>query len=125
MIVGALATILALVALHRLDGIDGRRARRFLPAHWWKFTAVDAVVIGTLVLWHFIGANTSDDGYLLDMARVSEHAGYMANYFRWFGVPEAPFGLVLRRPRGAGEGLHRRARGCDCPRCSPASSAGW
>jgi arabinosyltransferase C len=26
------------------------------------------------------------------MARVSEHAGYMANYYRWFGTPEAPFG---------------------------------
>ena len=50
-------------------------------------------MVGVLVLWHFIGANTSDDGYLLNMARVSENAGYMANYFRWFGVPEAPFGM--------------------------------
>lgn len=66
--------------------------RRFLPSHWWKFTGVDAVVVGTLLGWHFFGANTSDDGYLLTMARVSEHSGYMANYFRWFGVPEAPFG---------------------------------
>ncbi len=49
-------------------------------------------MIGTLLLWHVVGANTSDDGYLLGMARVSEHSGYMANYFRWFGVPEAPFG---------------------------------
>lgn len=49
-------------------------------------------MIGTLALWHVFGANTSDDGYLLGMARVSEHSGYMANYFRWFGVPEAPFG---------------------------------
>ena len=23
---------------------------------------------------------------------MSEHAGYMANYYRWFGTPEAPFG---------------------------------
>ena len=50
------------------------------------------MVVGTLVVWHFIGANTADDGYLLTMARVSPDAGYMANYFRWFGVPEAPFG---------------------------------
>ncbi|QHE66985.1 putative arabinosyltransferase A [Rhodococcus sp. WAY2] len=92
MIVCVLATLSSLYALHRVDGIDGRRARRFLPAHWWKFTGVDAVVIGTLLLWHVIGANTSDDGYLLGMARVSEQSGYMANYFRWFGVPEAPFG---------------------------------
>lgn len=93
MIVGALAVIASLFALHRLDGIDGRRARRFLPPRWKSVTGVDAVVVGVLVLWHFIGANTSDDGYLLNMARVSENAGYMANYFRWFGVPEAPFGM--------------------------------
>ena len=92
MVVGALATILALVALHRLDDVDGRRARRFLPTRWWSFGAVDAVVIGTLVLWHFIGASTSDDGYQFNMARTSAAAGYMANYFRWYGVPEAPFG---------------------------------
>ena len=92
MIVAALSTIVSLYALHRIDGVDGRRARRFLPARWWKFTGIDALVIGTLALWHVFGANTSDDGYLLGMARVSEHSGYMANYFRWFGVPEAPFG---------------------------------
>ncbi|NLE81954.1 MAG: arabinosyltransferase, partial [Rhodococcus sp.] len=92
MIVCVLATLISLYALHRIDGVDGRRARRFLPARWWKITGVDAIVVGVLLLWHVIGANTSDDGYLLGMARVSEHAGYMANYFRWFGVPEAPFG---------------------------------
>lgn len=92
MIVAALSTIVSLYALHRIDSVDGRRARRFLPARWWKFTGIDALVIGTLALWHVFGANTSDDGYLLGMARVSEHSGYMANYFRWFGVPEAPFG---------------------------------
>ena len=26
------------------------------------------------------------------MARVADHAGYMSNYFRWFGSPEDPFG---------------------------------
>ncbi|NLG54933.1 MAG: arabinosyltransferase [Rhodococcus sp.] len=92
MIVCVLATIVSLVALHRLDGADHRKARRFLPARWWKFTGVDVVVVGTLALWHVFGANTSDDGYLLSMARVSEESGYMANYYRWFGVPEAPFG---------------------------------
>ena len=60
--------------------------------NWLRPTAVDVVVVGVLLGWHFIGANTSDDGYLLTMARVAEHAGYMANYFRWYGVPEAPFG---------------------------------
>ncbi|WP_324194899.1 arabinosyltransferase domain-containing protein [Nocardia cyriacigeorgica] len=92
MIVAVLSTIVALIALHLLDTSDGRRARRFLPAHWWRFTLADGAVLGTLALWHVIGANTSDDGYILNMARASEHAGYMANYYRWFGVPEAPFG---------------------------------
>lgn len=92
-IVGAvLFTVLALVALHLLDTTDGRRARRFLPAHWWRFRLADGAVLGVLVGWHIIGANTSDDGYILNMARVSEKSGYLANYYRWFGVPEAPFG---------------------------------
>ena len=39
-----------------------------------------------------MGANSSDDGYILRMARVADHAGYMSNYFRWFGSPEDPFG---------------------------------
>jgi arabinosyltransferase C len=92
MIVAILATAIALWSLHRLDTVDGRRSRRFLPASWWSFTRIDAVVVGVLALWHVIGANTSDDGYQLGMARAAGEAGYMANYFRWFGVPEAPFG---------------------------------
>ncbi|HEY5853721.1 MAG TPA: arabinosyltransferase domain-containing protein [Aldersonia sp.] len=92
MIGAALCTLLALLALAQLDGTDGRGHRRFLPRHWLRPTPVDGVVVGVLLVWHFIGANTSDDGYLLTMARVAEHAGYMANYFRWYGVPEAPFG---------------------------------
>nr|WP_228789847.1 arabinosyltransferase domain-containing protein [Nocardia puris] len=92
-ILGAvLCTLLALGALARLDGSDGRGHRRFLPANWFKPTAADGAVIGTLLVWHFIGANTSDDGYILSMVRVAPEAGYMANYFRWYGVPEAPFG---------------------------------
>ncbi len=92
MIAAAVFTLIALVALHLLDTADGRTPRRFLPAHWWRVTPADGVVLGTLALWHVIGANTSDDGYILNMARASEHAGYMANYYRWFAVPEAPFG---------------------------------
>ncbi|WP_155981957.1 arabinosyltransferase domain-containing protein [Nocardia sp. BMG111209] len=92
-IVGAvLLTLIALIALHLLDTTDGRRDRRVLPSRWWRLTWADAVALGTLVLWYLIGANTSDDGYILTMARVSRHAGYMANYYRWFGVAEAPFG---------------------------------
>ncbi|NKY29493.1 arabinosyltransferase domain-containing protein [Nocardia gamkensis] len=92
MLAAAVFTLIALVALHLLDTTDGRKARRFLPAHWWRVTPADGVVLGILALWHVIGANTSDDGYILNMARASEHAGYMANYYRWFAVPEAPFG---------------------------------
>ncbi|BBZ50484.1 arabinosyltransferase [Mycobacterium heidelbergense] len=92
MILGVALTIVALVALHFLDTADGTRHRRFLPSRWWSIGGLDALVIGVLVWWHFVGANTSDDGYILTMARVSEHAGYMANYYRWFGTPEAPFG---------------------------------
>lgn len=93
-IIGALiATALALWALHRLDGSDGRRNRRVLPHRWWRPRLVDGVVIGTLVLWYFIGAGTADDGYILGMARTAGHAGYLANYFAYFGVPETPIGI--------------------------------
>jgi arabinosyltransferase B len=91
--VGAmLATIVALIALWRLDQLDGHRMRRWIPANWRTFTLVDATVIFGFVLWWVIGANSSDDGYILGMARVADRAGYMSNYFRWFGSPEDPFG---------------------------------
>jgi arabinosyltransferase C len=92
MILGVTLTVVALIALHVLDTSDGTRHRRFLPPRWWSISGLDALVTAALVWWHFVGANTSDDGYILTMARVSEHAGYMANYYRWFGTPEAPFG---------------------------------
>ncbi|WP_405498036.1 arabinosyltransferase domain-containing protein [Nocardia sp. NBC_00511] len=87
-----LGTLIALFGLFRLGRRDGRRDHRFLPRQWWTFKPVDAVVLGTLVLWHFIGATTSDDGYQYGMGRTSIHAGYMANYFGYFGVPETPVG---------------------------------
>jgi arabinosyltransferase B len=91
--VGAiLATIVALVALWRLDQLDGHRMRRWIPANWRTFTLADVTVISGFVLWWVIGANSSDDGYILGMARVADRAGYMSNYFRWFGSPEDPFG---------------------------------
>ncbi|BBY18992.1 arabinosyltransferase A [Mycolicibacterium litorale] len=92
MFAGVALTVIALGALHVLDTDDGMRHRRFLPSRWWSMTPLDGVVTAVLVWWHFVGANTADDGYILTMARVSEHAGYMANYYRWFGTPEAPFG---------------------------------
>jgi arabinosyltransferase A len=95
MILGVLAVAAAIVALAVLDRGSGRRARRDWrgwitrvgPATW----LADAGVIGTLALWHVIGPASSDDGYNLTMARVSQHAGYLANYYRYFGASEAPF----------------------------------
>ena len=92
MVLAIVSTIVALVALWRLDQLDGRRMHRLIPTRWRKFTLIDATVIFGFLLWHLIGANSSDDGYILGMARVADHAGYMSNYFRWFGSPEDPFG---------------------------------
>ena len=108
-------TVVALIALHVLDTADGMRHRRFLPSRWWSLTGLDALVLAVLVWWHFVGANTSDDGYILTMARVSEHAGYMANYYRWFGTPK-------RRSAGTttcwrcGRTSPPPASGCGCRR---------
>ncbi|WP_425577675.1 arabinosyltransferase domain-containing protein [Nocardia callitridis] len=87
-----LATIVSLAALYRLDRAAGHRTKRFLPQRWWSFSVLDGVVLGTLLVWHFIGSTTSDDGYQFGMARTSGAAGYMANYFAYFGVPENPVG---------------------------------
>lgn len=90
--IGLASVLVSLWALHRMDILDGRKAHRFLPANWYKLKPLDGVVVAILVFWHFIGANTSDDGFIMNMARVSQNADYMANYYRWFGVPESPFG---------------------------------
>ncbi|MCT1514581.1 arabinosyltransferase domain-containing protein [Dietzia cercidiphylli] len=91
-VIGLIATAVALWALHGLDQTDGRRSRRFLPRGWFRIRLPDVAVIGTLGVWHFVGGNTSDDGYIMSMARAADPAGYMANYYRWYGVPESPFG---------------------------------
>ncbi len=92
MLLAIASTVVALLALWRLDRLDGRRMQRLIPTRWRTFTLVDGCVIGGFLAWHVIGANSSDDGYILGMARVADHAGYMSNYFRWFGSPEDPFG---------------------------------
>jgi arabinosyltransferase B len=92
MVLAIVATVVALVALWRLDQLDGHRMRRLIPANWRFFSWTDATVIFAFLLWHVMGANSSDDGYILGMARVAGRAGYMSNYFRWFGSPEDPFG---------------------------------
>src|ERR1700687_2913917 len=91
---GVIAAVAAIVALAVLDRRSGRR----VPGAWRRFWRVglgtwlaDIGVIGVLVGWHIIGANSSDDGYNLTIARVAGDAGYTANYYRFFGTTDAPF----------------------------------
>ncbi len=94
MALGLACVLAALIALAVLDRAYGRSLkglwRRLLragPSTW----LLDAGVIATLLLWHVIGAISSDDGYNLTIARVAGEAGYTTNYFRFFGATEAPF----------------------------------
>jgi arabinosyltransferase A len=114
MFTGVLAVLVAIMALAVLD----RHSRggtlvnwrspiawlsRYRPhehwATWWRVGIAtwlaDAAVIATLLLWHVIGATSSDDGYNLTIARVAPKAGYVANYYRYFGTTEAPFDWYL------------------------------
>ncbi|WP_258175193.1 arabinosyltransferase domain-containing protein [Actinopolyspora mortivallis] len=91
-VLAALCFVGCAVVLRRLDRRAGRRAPRLVPAGWWKPTWRDASVILALVIWWLIGAMTSDDGYILSIARSRDGAGYISNYYRWFGAPESPFG---------------------------------
>ncbi|OBI07805.1 arabinosyltransferase domain-containing protein [Mycobacterium scrofulaceum] len=115
MAVGALAVLTAVIALAALD----RRSRgggtlvnwqspiawlsRYRPrARWssWRRVGLatwiaDVGVIATLLVWHVIGATSSDDGYNLTIARVSPKAGYIVDYYRYFGTTDAPFDWYL------------------------------
>ena len=94
MALGVLATVASIGALAVLD----RRVGRRVPGAWRGFWRAglatwlaDGAVIAGLLLWHVVGAISSDDGYNLTIARVSRDAGYAANYYRYFGATEAPF----------------------------------
>jgi arabinosyltransferase A len=94
MVLGVLATIASIVALAVLDHRVGRRVHGAWRRFWRVGVATwlaDAAVIGVLLVWHVVGATSSDDGYNLTMARVSGDAGYVANYYRYFGASESPF----------------------------------
>ncbi|MQA06958.1 MAG: arabinosyltransferase [Pseudonocardiaceae bacterium] len=91
-IIGVLALIGCLIAVNRSDIRVARRAPRWAPIGWWRLSPRDLVVIAALGIWVIIGPVTSDDGFILSMARVREDVGYLTNYYRWFGVAEAPFG---------------------------------
>ncbi|MCV7191802.1 arabinosyltransferase domain-containing protein [Mycolicibacterium brumae] len=94
MTLGVLCVIASILGLAMIDKATGRK-----PAHAWRRLIkvspstwlADLGVIGTLGLWHVIGATSADDGYNTTIARISGEAGYTANYYRYFGATEAPF----------------------------------
>ncbi len=94
MALGVAAVIASMVAMAVLDRRSTRRVAHAWRRLWrvgWATWLADVGVVGTLLLWHVIGALSSDDGYNLTIARVSADAGYTANYYRYFGTSEAPF----------------------------------
>lgn len=93
MALGLLCVLISLIALWALDRAFGhhRRAPHRSPLQILRPRLVDVAVIGGLVLWTFLGGGSSDDGYILSMGKVAPEAGYTANYYRFFGAPEAPF----------------------------------
>ncbi|ETA07737.1 putative arabinosyltransferase [Gordonia alkanivorans NBRC 16433] len=94
MIIGVVAAIVALIAVGRLDRIHGYHRRVGGRLRWGKVlrpTPTDIGVTLTLVVWHFLGAGSPDDGYILNMGRNAADAGYLADYYRFYGIPEAPF----------------------------------
>ncbi|WAC57824.1 arabinosyltransferase domain-containing protein [Gordonia sp. SL306] len=91
-VIGIIMTILSLIALGILDRRDGRGHKRFLPTGWFTIRGPDVAVFLILAFWWFAGANTSDDGYNFTVGRIAGDAGYADNYFRYFGVPQDPFG---------------------------------
>ncbi|PXX13186.1 arabinosyltransferase domain-containing protein [Mycolicibacterium moriokaense] len=94
MVLGVICVIASIAALAVLDRTSGRPVRDTWRRFWrvgLSTWLADLGVVGTLLLWHVIGAISSDDGYNLTIARVSGDAGYIANYYRFFGTTEAPF----------------------------------
>jgi arabinosyltransferase A len=100
MALGGLSVLASIIALGVLDRRSGHRASgQGTPRNWRRawFGAglatwlADAGVVSTLLLWHVIGATSSDDGYNLTIARVAPKAGYVADYYRYFGATDAPF----------------------------------
>ncbi|GGG81018.1 arabinosyltransferase domain-containing protein [Corynebacterium pelargi] len=90
--VGAFMTVASLICLGLMDRLDGKKHPIVLASKSLRPRPLDGVVLAIIGFWYIFGANTSDDGFILTMARASDDSGYMANYYRWFGVPESPFG---------------------------------
>ena len=96
LIVGIVMTIASMAALAVLDSRDGHRFGLGLPARWWRPTLLDGVITAVLFGWLFVGGNTADDGYQVTVGRVAPDAGYLDNYYRYFGAPQDPFGWHYR-----------------------------
>ncbi|MGD9619114.1 MAG: arabinosyltransferase domain-containing protein [Mycolicibacterium sp.] len=94
MVLGVACVVASILALMLLDRTEGRRIprdrgrRRRVGLSTWL---ADTGVVSALLVWHLVGPQSSDDGYNLTIARVSGEAGYIANYYRFFGTSEAPF----------------------------------
>ncbi|MEO9329216.1 arabinosyltransferase domain-containing protein [Gordonia sp. B21] len=95
MILAAIAVVVSVIALAFLDRIQGHHRRiGARTRRWWQAfrpRAADLVVTAILVVWLFLGAGSPDDGYILNMGRTADGFGYLANYYRFHGIPEAPF----------------------------------
>lgn len=96
LVLGVIMTVASIIALGVLDSRDGRTLRRLVPRRWWRPKLVDVTVVGILGVWLFIGGNTADDGYQVTVGRVAGDAGYLVNYYRYFGAPQDPFGWHYR-----------------------------
>lgn len=59
-----------------------------------SLTPADAVLVGTLTLWIFIGPMTDDDGYYSVMSYNAAEAGYVGNYYQMFNQTFTPFTWV-------------------------------
>ena len=92
LVLGIAATVLSILALAVLDARDGRGHRIRLSAATWRPRWVDGFVGAVLLVWLFVGANTADDGYQVTVGRIAKDAGYLDNYYRYFGAPQDPFG---------------------------------
>ncbi|AMT73448.1 arabinosyltransferase domain-containing protein [Mycobacteroides immunogenum] len=95
MVLGIAAVAISIAALAVLERSGRKLPKRSfrLPGRAALLTngVADIGVVGTLLLWHVIGAITSDDGNVLVEARVAHQAGYVAEYYRYFGATASPF----------------------------------
>lgn len=92
MIVAVVAAGVALWALWALDRRElGALGSRPSLHRLVAMRPTDMLVTAALLVWTFLGAGSPDDGYILSMGRTAGNFGYLADYYRFYGIPEAPF----------------------------------